>query len=264
MKDSIHIIHVEDCKADSELVHRLLQKEGFDCTSWRVQTREELERALESLPCDLILSDSTMPHFSGLEALENSKKRKPEVPFIFVSGTIGEKMGIDSLQHGATDYVIKNEMWRLVPAVRRGLAEALLRAEREVMEEELRKSRNMDAVVTKAGGLVHDFRNLLQVLKLNIALLPDCISEPERLLQLAQRLDKATDRGCEMTRDFLALARATEATLMPVDFAEQIKATVDLILPSLPSTVEMHLGFSADLPLALADSSGRTSILYPG
>ncbi|HEX4141843.1 MAG TPA: ATP-binding protein, partial [Candidatus Methylacidiphilales bacterium] len=120
--------------------------------------------------------------------------------------------------------------------------------------EELRKSRKLGIVATQAGGLVHDFKNLLQVLKLNIAMLPNCASEPERLLQLAQRLDKATDRGCEMMRDFLVLAGTTEAKLVPVDFVEQIKNTLDLILPSLPSTVEVHLGFASDLPLVLADS----------
>ncbi|HEX4139770.1 MAG TPA: hypothetical protein VHY09_05440, partial [Candidatus Methylacidiphilales bacterium] len=77
MKKSIHIIHVEDCKTDSEFIHRMLREGGFDCTIWRVDRREELVSALESLPSDLILSDCTMPHFNGLEALEISHEMKP-------------------------------------------------------------------------------------------------------------------------------------------------------------------------------------------
>jgi len=202
-----------------------------------------------------------MPHFNGLEALEIARKMKPEAPFIFVSGSIGEKTAIDSLEHGATDYILKDRMWRMVSAVRRALEEAQLRAERDVMKEELRKSRKLGVVATQAGGLVHDFRNLLQVLKLNIALLPNCASEPERLLKLAEQLDKATDRGCEMMRDFLVLAGTTEAKLVPVDFIEQIESTANLILPSLPPNVELHIGFAEGLPRVCADSGMVDRIL---
>src|SRR5580658_6897001 len=135
MKQSpLHLIHVEDSWEDSELVRRMLKTGGLECVIQRVETREQLENALQQPNCDLILSDCTLPQFHGLEALEIARTTKPEVPFIFVSGTIGEEVAIKSLQNGATDYVLKQGLSRLIPAVRRALTETQDRMARRAME----------------------------------------------------------------------------------------------------------------------------------
>src|ERR1700722_4328232 len=141
MKLSLHVIHIEDSLEDSELVRLMLQAAGMECNIQRVETRDQLVEALQQLKCDLILSDCSLPNFQGLEALEIARKTKPEVPFIFVSGTIGEETAIKSLQNGATDYVLKQRLSRLAPAVRRALSEAEGRLVRNTMEAQLRQSR---------------------------------------------------------------------------------------------------------------------------
>src|ERR1700678_4105393 len=119
MKSSINVVHIEDSREDSELVHLMLLAAGLECKIQRVETREHLIAALQQSPCDLILSDCTLPHFHGLEALHVARALKPEIPFIFISGTIGEETAIKSLHNGATDYVLKQQLSGVFPAVRR-------------------------------------------------------------------------------------------------------------------------------------------------
>jgi CheY-like chemotaxis protein len=122
MKQTLNILHIEDSAEDSELITRLLTKNGMPCNVTRIDTRPEVFDALENNTYDLILADCKLPNFSGLRALEIAHALKPEIPFVFVSGTIGEETAIESLRNGATDYVLKDRLSRLVPAVQRALA----------------------------------------------------------------------------------------------------------------------------------------------
>ena len=119
MKQALSVIHIEDSVEDSELVRQMLENDGLECEFQRVETRDQLVEALRQSGANLILSDCTLPGFRGLEALQIARATKPEIPFIFVSGTLGEETAIKSLHDGATDYVLKQRLSRLVPAVRR-------------------------------------------------------------------------------------------------------------------------------------------------
>jgi sigma-B regulation protein RsbU (phosphoserine phosphatase) len=114
---SLRILHLDDDPQDSKLVQSLLQAAGIDCHFVSVATEPEFVAALERKSVDLTLSDSTLPGFQGHAALSIAVKKCPAAPFIFVSGTIGEDVAIESLKSGATDYVLKQKMSRLVPAV---------------------------------------------------------------------------------------------------------------------------------------------------
>src|SRR5260221_5797442 len=143
MKPKLRILHLEDCQADSEVVRHLLEGAGLDCEIVRPDTRTKFLQALEKKDFDLILADCTLPDFSGIHALELARQHAPETPFIFVSGTIGEDSAIESLRSGATDYVLKDRLTRLVPAVRRAIAEAEERAKSRDMEERLRQAHRL-------------------------------------------------------------------------------------------------------------------------
>ena len=140
MKQALNILHIEDSIEDSELINRLLANEGFECRITRVETRPQVFDALEKQSFDLILADCKLPDFSGLRALEIAHALKPETPFVFVSGTIGEETAIESLRNGATDYVLKDRLSRLVPAVRRALAEAEERTMCRQLQQRLREA----------------------------------------------------------------------------------------------------------------------------
>jgi diguanylate cyclase (GGDEF)-like protein/PAS domain S-box-containing protein len=120
---SLRLLIIEDSEDDAVLACRLLRQGGYTLVFERVDTARGLEHALNK-KWDVIISDYTMPHFSGYEALKMVRRLNPEVPFIFVSGTIGEDAAIDAMRGGAQDYVLKRNLKRLVPAVQRELQEA--------------------------------------------------------------------------------------------------------------------------------------------
>jgi serine phosphatase RsbU (regulator of sigma subunit) len=140
MAQHLQLLHLEDDPNDAELVQAALGAEGYACNVQVVATREDFAAALERGGIDLVLADFALPAFDGMAALEIVRKRHPDLPFIFVSGRLGEEAAIESLKSGATDYVLKSRLSRLVPAVRRALAEAEEREELRKAEEELRES----------------------------------------------------------------------------------------------------------------------------
>src|SRR5438874_1720189 len=107
MNEPIRILHLEDEKDFSELVHSLLKKEGIEAELVVVSSREEFEAALKCEKFDIILADYLLPGYDGLKALDWVRSQDPEMPFLLVSGTIGEQAAVESLKHGATDYVLK-------------------------------------------------------------------------------------------------------------------------------------------------------------
>jgi DNA-binding NtrC family response regulator len=152
MRSSLQILLLEDDSGDAELVQELLEAEDFVCEITRVQTRADFVTALEDNEIDLILADYKLPSFDGVAALKLASSTGPHVPFIFVSGTIGEELAIEALKMGATDYVLKTGLSRLAPSVRRAMREAEGRAERKKAEEALHRS---EASLVEAQRLSH-------------------------------------------------------------------------------------------------------------
>jgi PAS domain S-box-containing protein len=140
MSQQFKVLMVEDNASDAELVVRELKRTGMQCESRRVETAVEYRRALEQFQPQVILSDFSMPKFDGLEALAIAKRSHPDIPFIFVSGTIGEENAVQALQCGAVDYVLKGNLLRLPPAIERAMREIRERRARQVLERELRES----------------------------------------------------------------------------------------------------------------------------
>jgi PAS domain S-box-containing protein len=140
MPHPLRILSIEDDPSDTKLIQDLLETESIVCEVTRVDTQAALLASIEQGGIDLILADYTLPSFDGISALKLAMKLCPEVPFIFVSGTLGEEVAIEALKIGATDYVLKTGLSRLVPSVLRALREATQRAERKRAEESLRQS----------------------------------------------------------------------------------------------------------------------------
>lgn len=139
MDKELKILMLEDVPTDAELAARELRRAGIRFVSKRVETEQEFRGALREFVPEVILSDFTLPSFDGLSALQIAQEVCPEVPFIFVSGTIGEERAIEALKRGATDYVLKNNLARLVPSVKRALSEAEEKYERRRAEKGLRE-----------------------------------------------------------------------------------------------------------------------------
>src|SRR5271163_593089 len=208
----LRILLLEDSTEDAELIQVLLEADHLVCEVTRVQTRAEFLAALDESGIDLILADYKLPSFDGLSALKLALNARPDLPFIFVSG-FGEEIAIEALTSGATDYVLKTRLSRLVPSVQRALREARERAERKKAEEALRRS---EMYLAEAERLSHTgsfawnastgevfwsdgtYRifECEPTTKPNIQLVVDR-SHPDDRMSLQQLLDRAPKEGSE-------------------------------------------------------------------
>jgi two-component system, cell cycle sensor histidine kinase and response regulator CckA len=253
MKSKFRFLHLEDSQGDCELVRQLLVEDGIDGEFTRCDNREQFIRDLERHHFDLIFADCTLPHFNGLHALELARELAPGIPFIFVSGTIEEDSAIESLRSGATDYVLKDRLSRLVPAVRRALAEAEEKARSRDMEQRLRQSQRLEAVGTLAGGIAHDFNNILTIIKGYTSLLPMRCEEPARVREIAETIDRASLRGSELVNQLLAFARKSEGSFTSTQINQRIREIVSMLRPAMAQNIAFELQLEEGLPEIHAD-----------
>lgn len=159
MTKPLRILHLEDDPMDAELVQMTLAAEGLNCEVQVVSRREDFGNALERGGMDLVLADFALPTFDGMSALAMVRELYPDLPFVFVSGKLGEEAAIESLKSGATDYVLKNRLSRLVPAVQRALTEAQERAKQRKMAYALERAHQ------EIEKRAEDYRNLFSSIR---------------------------------------------------------------------------------------------------
>jgi diguanylate cyclase (GGDEF)-like protein len=165
MEHELRLLILEDVAAEAELTVRALKRAGLDCAWRRVESETEFRAGLRDLRPDVVLSDFSLPRFDGMSALAIAATEAAETPFIFVSGTIGEERAIEALKHGAVDYVLKSNLARLGPAVKRALAEAASsRARHQAEERVARLSRVLQMLsgINTAVVRVRDRTKLLE------------------------------------------------------------------------------------------------------
>ncbi|MFZ3137435.1 MAG: EAL domain-containing protein [Thermodesulfovibrionales bacterium] len=140
MNIGLRILILEDNPHDAELMQHELSKGGLSFVFEIVDTKEGFQKSIEVFNPDIILADYSLPQFDGLSALAIAREKCPDIPFVFVTGTMGEEIAVDMLKNGATDYVLKERLSRLVPAVNRALRESHEKAERKRAEDMLRET----------------------------------------------------------------------------------------------------------------------------
>jgi PAS domain S-box-containing protein len=212
----LRILMLEDVVTDAELIERELQRAKIWYTARRVDSRPDFEDALERFQPDLILADYNLPSFDGVTALRLAHNRLPDVPFLFISGSIGEERAVEALRHGATDYIIKDRPQRLAPAVLRAMEEVIARAERREADAALRMSEERFRIVASATAdgiwdldLKSDQAWLSQAFRklFDYSDAPDFVARqwiwdrihPQDATRLRSELDHAMDRGVEET-----------------------------------------------------------------
>ncbi len=153
---ALKVLCVDDCEDDVILIVEALRAGGFVPEYERVCTRADLDAALDARVWDLVVSDYSMPQLNGLQVLERVRERRPELPFVLVSGAVGQETAVAAMKSGASDYIMKDDLTRLVPAVRRELAEAGGRRARRLAESNLRASETLlnSIVNTAADGII--------------------------------------------------------------------------------------------------------------
>jgi signal transduction histidine kinase len=172
----LRVLLVEDEPNDAELVLRELQRGGFQPIHERVETRIALREALAWKSWDLVISDDSLPQYDGLSALRDARETGKDIPFILVSGTIGEVRAVAAMKAGANDYVLKDQLGRLPAAVEREVREARNRAEARKLREELTVCERMAATGMLAAGVAHEINNPLSALIANLEFISQGLS----------------------------------------------------------------------------------------
>ena len=149
----LRVLMIEDSEDDAALLERELRRGDYDVHLERVDEPSALEAAFQKQSWDLIISDFSMPHFSGTDALKLLRSKGCDKPFIFVSGTIGEETAVAALRDGAQDYLMKSNLKRLIPAVQRVPREAEERQNKKRMELQVQQLQKFEAIGKLAGGI---------------------------------------------------------------------------------------------------------------
>ena len=256
MKTPLRLLHLEDNPVDAELITATLMEGNIPCQSQLVDTRQAFVAALKEGRMDLILADYSIPGFDGMTALILARQHCPDVPFLFVSATIGEELAIDAMHQGATDYVLKQRLGRLVPSVQRALRELDDRAERKRAEEALRQSekqfrqsQKMEAVGRLAGGIAHDFNNLLTIIMGYSQVLLTELGPQHPLRGKIEETLKAGERAATLIRQLLTFSR--KQSLDPKILSLNTAVT------SLESLLRRLIGEDIQLVSKLDPTNGR-------
>jgi signal transduction histidine kinase len=190
---------VEDSEEDAELLIAVIRSGGYDPTYERVETAEAMSAALDRQSWDIAFSDYSMPHFNGVRALKLLREKGLDIPFIFISGTIGEDLAVEAMKHGANDYVMKGNLKRLLPSVDRELREAAIRraAEKELREAQahLLQSDKMASLGQLAAGVAHEINNPVSFVGSNLKTLEEYVGDLLQLVGSYESLLSAVEGG---------------------------------------------------------------------
>jgi len=261
MAHKIKVLIVEDNPEDAQLLVRELKRSGFDFDWQRVDTEPEYLAKLNP-GLDLILSDYDMPQFSGLRALELLKQQPAlEIPFILVSGTIGEEVAVKAMQQGAADYLLKDRIVRLGPAVRRALGEIVEHRERRRLEAQFIEAQKMEVVGHLAGGIAHDFNNVLAVIMGYSDLIAQDLGPDHPLQKYNEEVRHAAERAAGLTRQLLIFSRKQAVQAEVLDLNEVVEGMDKMLRRLIDENIEMTVTYGNPIGQIKADSGYVWQIL---
>ena len=260
----LRVLVAEDSQDDYELLLRALRAGGYDPVSERVQTAEDMAAALERGPWDIAFSDWSMPRFTAPDALKVLQESAHDLPFIIVSGTVGEDTAVEALKAGARDFLVKDKLTRLIPAIERELREAEVRKERRKMQEQLLISDRMASVGLLAAGTAHEINNPLASVLANLDLALRHVAEMgqtqddgARLIALKEELSDAresSERIRHIVRDLKLFSRADDEQKAAVDVRRVLESSLRMAQNEIKHRARLVRDYTP-VPAALGNES---------
>jgi signal transduction histidine kinase len=224
----LHLLLVEDSDDDAALVLRELVRSGYVPDCRRVMSQAEFKEALEASSWDAIVSDHSLPGYGGLAALADLRASGRDIPFILVSGSVGEAVAVEAMKAGAQDYVLKQDLTRLPVAIARELRENAIRAEQGEMREQLMISERMASAGMLAAGVAHEINNPLAVAVSNVDYTADVLTGV--LAELAALRGRAADGSEQRAEGWSGWERLDQAQEALRDASEGLQRIRDIVL----------------------------------
>jgi two-component system, cell cycle sensor histidine kinase and response regulator CckA len=260
MPSALRVLLVEDQESDAALLLRELDRIGYEVTCRRVDTLEAMAAALAE-PCDLVISDYSLPGFSAHDALALCRDRGADVPFIIVSGTIEEEEAVESLRQGAQDFVTKGRLARLGPAIARSLREHEERRARRAAEARLQRAEKLEAIGQLAGGVAHDFNNLLGVIQGCGELMTRDLAGDARQKRRLDQILRAASQGASLTRRLLALSRQQALEARPMDVNAVVSDMEGMLRRLISEDIQITTVLTSGLHRVKADRAQIEQVL---
>ena len=261
----LRVLLLEDSALDAELLLQELSRSGYTLTWTRVDNAPAMREALQSHAWDIVVSDYSMPTLTAPAALTLLRELGSDLPFIIVSGTIGEETAVSALKAGACDFLVKGRLARLVPTIEREVREASLRRERArtqaTLEAQLRQAQKMEAVGQLAGGIAHDFNNLLTAILGYCELLSDQIGPDKPVGRDVREIATAAQRAAALTRQLLAFSRKQVLTVGPLDLNSIVRGIEGMLRRLIGEQITVRTILADDLHTVIADATQIEQVL---
>jgi two-component system cell cycle sensor histidine kinase/response regulator CckA len=261
MAQLLRLLLIEDSEEDCTLLLRTLRNSGYEVVHKRVDTAEALQAVLREHTWDCVISDFSLPGFSGISALKIVREKDLDVPFIFVSGTIGEDVAVEAMRGGAQDYVLKGNLARLPPAIHRELVDAEIRRQHKDSEQKLRQLEKFEAIGKLAGGIAHDFNNVIGAIMGWAELGEDEVPSDSRAYKFFVNIREQSQRAGNLTSQLLAYARRQMLTRRNINLNDIVSQAMALLQRVIGEQIEVRTRLAPDLVTTKADPSQIEQVL---
>ena len=252
MSKPLRLLIIEDSEIDAMFLVRKLTHEGYEPFCHRIESLEGFNKALNEQDWDIIISDHFMPHFSTIHALQTLRERQLDIPLVVVSGIIEPAAAVAAMKAGARDCIMKNDLTRLIPVIERELREAQSRREKRLTEDQFLQAQKMESIGRLAGGVAHDFNNILTAIMGYANFLAGGPSD-SMWREDVEEIRKATERAAALTRQLLAFSRRQALQLRVVDLNAEFADLEKMLRRTMGEDIEWVVSLASSLGCIKAD-----------
>jgi signal transduction histidine kinase len=251
----LRVLILEDSERDAAILIRELKRAGYDLTCERVESESAMVSALATRTWDLVLSDYAMPQFNALAAVRLLAKADLDLPFIVVSGSVGEEAAVELMREGAHDFLFKSKLTRMIPVIERELREAGRRAQHRDVQARLRQMEKIEALGQLTGGIAHDFNNILAVIVGMTELVAASVADDPNVSAMVKQIDESAERGAQLVQRLLSFARKRPLETRVLDLNATVAHVTSVLERTLGEHIVMESVAAENLWPALADPS---------